>query len=108
VPPGVTSDQSEYMNHSCAPNTVFINDNVMTATRDVEVGEEITYEYATSESETSSHMPFKCGCGTAACRGAVTGRDYLLPELRAKYAGFFTTMIVELQTAADKAAAEKA
>jgi hypothetical protein len=91
------------MNHSCAPNTAFVTDNLMTAMRDVEVGEEITYDYATSESETSGHMPFTCGCGTPSCRGQVTGTDYLLPELRARYAGQFSSMIAELQAAADAA-----
>jgi hypothetical protein len=96
------------MNHSCDPNTVFVDDGKMIATRDVEVGEEITYEYATSESQTSSHMPFPCGCGTPACRKQVTGSDFLLPALRAKYAGHFTEMIAQLQQAADAAAAAPA
>ena len=98
------SDKGEYMNHCCQPNTMFVNDNVMTATRDIEVGEEITYDYATSESETSGHMPFKCGCGAASCRGEVTGTDYLLPELRKRYAGHYTTMIQDLIAAHDSAA----
>jgi hypothetical protein len=111
VPPGIESDKSEYMNHCCEPNTVFTDDNTMIATRDVEVGEEICYDYATSETPSSSHMPFKCGCGKPSCRGEITGYDFLKPEIRVRYdapaGNFFTTMVRELQAVGD-AAAKKA
>ena len=41
VPPGVKSDDSEYMNHSCEPSTWFVNDKLMLATRDINVDEEV-------------------------------------------------------------------
>ena len=76
--------------------------------RDIEPGEEVCYDYATSESETSSHMPFPCACATPGCRGTITGADYLKPEVRAKYAGHFSTMIQGLQAEKDAAAAAQA
>ncbi|MCO5112369.1 MAG: SET domain-containing protein-lysine N-methyltransferase [Burkholderiaceae bacterium] len=92
------------MNHSCDPNCLFDGDELCIAARDIATDEEITYDYATSETESSSHEPFKCGCGTAACRGTITGRDCLLPSLRAKYAGHFTTFAMSFQAAHDAAA----
>lgn len=60
---GQESDCGEFMNHSCDPNCVFVGDFLCVATRDIAVDEEITYDYATSETEDSSHMPFDCRCG---------------------------------------------
>jgi SET domain-containing protein len=104
VPPGVKSDDSEYMNHSCEPTTWFVNDKVMLATRDIAVDEEVTYDYGTSESEASWHTPFTCNCRTKGCRGSVTGNDWKSPVLREKYQGHFTEMVQGLQKEFDAAA----
>jgi hypothetical protein len=76
------------------------------ASRDIGADEEVTYDYAMSETPGSTHMPFDCRCGAgAACRGRITARDCLLPELRARYAGFFTTLAAAFQAEEDAAAA---
>jgi len=36
-----------------------------------------------------------CGCGTAVCRCTVTGGDWRLPELQARYEGFFVEYVAE-------------
>ena len=57
-------------NHSCDPNTAYDGLNVV-ALRDIKKGEELTLDYATFLDE---HMePFQCQCGTAKCRGLITG-----------------------------------
>jgi hypothetical protein len=101
VPEGVESDKAEYMNHCCDANTLFINDRLMIASRTIEPGDEVTYDYACSETPSSSHMPFKCLCGTAACRGTITGYDLLKPEVREKYKGHFTVMADKFQKRVD-------
>jgi len=71
------------------------------ARRDIEKDEEITYDYATSE---SYEWPFKmhdgetvkCLCGTTLCRGAVRPNDWKIPELRQRYAGHFANYLQEL------------
>ncbi len=78
------ADPSLLMNHSCDPNTWFISDSVMVARRDISTGEEITYDYATSETE---QLCVTCRCGTALCRGLISDDDYALPDLRVRYAG---------------------
>lgn len=65
----------KYMNHSCDPNTWWLDDETMIARRDIKEGEEVTYDYATTEVT----IPFEmnCHCGAANCRGVITNRDHL-------------------------------
>lgn len=109
VPRGVTSpDDGEYMNHCCEPACGFAGDDRMVALVDIKAGDEVTYDYSTSETKDSFHVPFKCACGKPACRGTITGDDYKLPALRAKYAGHFTGMVqsqIDAEAGCDAAAA---
>lgn len=57
-------------NHCCNPNTVYEGLNVV-ALRKIHRGEELTLDYASFLNE---HMePFQCRCGSAGCRGFITG-----------------------------------
>lgn len=96
---GVASDNGEFMNHSCNPNCVVITDELWIAARDIALDEEVTYDYAVSETTDSTHMPFDCRCGASCCRGRITGEDCLKPEVIAKYAGHFTSLVVDFQKA---------
>lgn len=98
VPDGMESDKGEFMNHCCEPNAVFLNDDYMIAIKPIEVDDEVTYDYACSETPTSSHMPFNCACGKAGCRGQITGYDLLKKDVRMKYGSFmFTSNAVRYQ-----------
>lgn len=72
-----------YMNHCCDPNTWWLDDDTMIARRDIQPGEEITFDYATTEVT----IPFDmvCRCGSAICRGRVTNNDHLIPEWQARF-----------------------
>jgi len=72
------------MNHSCEPSCWFEGPKLMTATRDLAAGEEITFDYATSN---DWDQGWRCGCGAAGCRGVVTGREWEVPSLQVKYRG---------------------
>lgn len=78
-------DDGRFMNHSCDPNTwsLFGDDDIMVARRDIQPGEEVTYDYATTQVDMPLH--FECRCGSANCRGIVTNLDYQNPEWRAQY-----------------------
>ncbi len=69
----------QYLNHSCEPNG-YINTTEMTfrALRDIAAGEEITFNYLTTESEMA--VPFTCACGSANCFGLIRGRNFLTPS----------------------------
>ena len=66
-------------NHSCNPNTAYDGLNVK-ATRAIANNEELTLDYATFLDETME--PFQCQCGSAHCRGRVTGTIGNTMELR--------------------------
>jgi len=77
-------DPADFMNHSCDPNTWFIDDATMVARRDIKKGEEITYDYSTSE--TAENFVLHCHCGAPDCRRVVAGSDYRLNKsLQEKY-----------------------
>jgi SET domain-containing protein len=66
----------QYLNHSCEPNG-YINAAELTvrALRDIAPGEEITFNYLTTEFEMAA--PFKCSCGSPNCFGFIQGRNFL-------------------------------
>lgn len=68
----------QYLNHSCEPNG-YMNTAELTfrALRDIEPGEEITFNYLTTESDMA--VPFNCCCGSAICFGLIQGRNFLSP-----------------------------
>lgn len=72
-----------YMNHSCDPNTWWTDDDTLAACRTIEAGEEVTYDYATTE--ISHPVELHCRCGAATCRGVVTHLDHLDAAWQAKY-----------------------
>lgn len=80
-------EPADYINHSCAPNAGFDGQIVLVALRDINPGEEICIDYAMCDG--SPYDEFICQCGADGCRGRVTGNDWRLPELQARYAGYF-------------------
>lgn len=91
-----TRDTAMYMNHACEPTSWFVHDkmsldehcDLMVATRDINVGEEITFDYGTSYGH-DYFDGFECSCGAQTCRRKVTKEDWKRPELQLKYAGHF-------------------
>ena len=75
-------------NHSCDPNLWWADPYALEARRDIAAGEELTNDYATSTRSPSFVMA--CSCGSALCRGTVTGDDWRLPSLRRRYGSHWT------------------
>lgn len=98
------------VNHSCDPNCgIRLNDldgYDFIAMRPIAIGEEVTWDYAT-RNYAITHFPGVCLCGTAACRGVVTGWKDLSEDREIFYinAGFFATYLLELD--ADSRAREE-
>jgi hypothetical protein len=82
------------VNHSCAPSCGFAGDRALVTLRALSPGEEITYDYAMSD--TSDYDEFVCTCGTPTCRKLINGNDWKDPTLRARYAGFMSSYIQAL------------
>jgi hypothetical protein len=73
-----------YMNHGCDPTTRILDRQVF-ARRDIEAGEDVTFDYNTTEWEMAE--PFECRCGAASCVGLVRGARHLTPAQHAARAG---------------------
>ncbi len=75
------ADQSRWINHSCAPNTEVESEwdpqtKIITAwwkaIRDIQVGEELLYDYAFL-----AELAEPCHCGADICRGVICDEDEL-------------------------------
>jgi len=76
------------INHSCNASVWFHpTENKFLARRDIKKGEEITYDYGTTECNPKWSMD--CLCGLSCCRGRITGDDWKNPEFRERFKGHF-------------------
>jgi hypothetical protein len=84
---------AELLNHSCDANVGFLDSVTVVTIRPIAAGEELTIDYAFSESFPGFSM--SCLCGSVNCRGIVTSNDWLLAELREKYFHYFQPYLKE-------------
>jgi len=91
--PNPEEDTSYYFNHSCEPNTWYQTDDMITALRDIQPGEHVTYDYAFTETEGSLHSGLRCLCGSPSCRKILTFTEWRSIEWQKKYAGHYTSYI---------------
>ncbi|HEX9480271.1 MAG TPA: SET domain-containing protein-lysine N-methyltransferase [Methylomirabilota bacterium] len=75
-----------YTNHCCDPNLAIQGQIVLVAMRDIDADEELTIDWATTDD--GDHR-MTCRCGSPRCRGTVTGKDWMKPELQERYRGWF-------------------
>jgi hypothetical protein len=76
------------VNHSCEPNVGMGGNVLLVSMRDIAAGEELTIDYALFLGDPGFAM--ECRCGTAACRGVVTGMDWMRTGLQERYRGWFS------------------
>jgi uncharacterized protein len=96
---GRTPERTDYFNHSCEPNCGFRGQMFLVAMRDIRKGEEVTFDYAMVVSPSvGSPIVFEmeCHCGTRSCRKRITEQDWEIPELRRRYAGYFSQYLQDL------------
>lgn len=65
--------------------------------KDIEVGTEITFDYAMSEciEGLGGNCDWDCLCGAKTCRGRFTGADWRIPELWERYGSYFSPYILK-------------
>jgi hypothetical protein len=95
VLPGRTDNG--YGNHSCDPNTWWVGAFELATRRPVRAGDELTNDYATSTDTDGFRM--SCRCGSAVCRGTVTGGDWRRADLQERYRGHWVPALLERQRA---------
>ena len=81
------------LNHSCDSNLWMGDEVTIIARRAIEAGEELTLDYALTTTQPDWALDQSCQCGSALCRGRVTGNDWRLPDVQARYAGHFVPYI---------------
>lgn len=87
------NEPADFTNHSCDPNCGFGNSPVsLVAMRDIQVGEQMTFDYAMSEciEDLPGNCDWDCLCGASCCRGKFRGADWRLPQLWIKYKNYFS------------------
>lgn len=83
-----------YLNHSCAPNAV-LRGLELRSLRAIAAGDEITFDYLTTEFELAA--PFRCDCGAADCVGEIRGYRHLTAAQRRKRAAHCAPHLLHLR-----------
>jgi hypothetical protein len=90
----VTPEEREgsmlYSNHSCDPNLGIRGEITFVAMRNILAGQELTHDWAMTDDEDYS---LECKCGSPACRGTLTGKDWQRRDLQERYAGYFSVYL---------------
>jgi len=81
-----------FSNHSCEPNIGVQGQIVFVALRDIEAGEELTHDWATTDDDT---YEMECKCGAPSCRKVITGQDWRREDLQQKYAGYISWYLMD-------------
>lgn len=68
-----------FLNHRCDPNAA-VRGRELVALRPIASGDEVTFDYSTTEFDMAE--PFDCRCGVPACLGRVRGYLHLTPAQR--------------------------
>lgn len=86
---------ARYLNHSCAPNSGFVDDIRLIATRPIVAGEEIRFDYSTTMFE--RYWELDCACEAPGCRKRIRDFDLLPIALQTYYLrlGIVQNFIVE-------------
>ncbi len=63
------TDKAKFWNHNCNPNSAPLTEEMDIAVRDIQKGEELTYDYAVLLKD--FEPPVKCKCSEKNCRGIV-------------------------------------
>ena len=81
-----------FSNHSCEPNIGVQGQIVFVALRDIQAGEELTHDWATTDDDV---YEMECKCDTPSCRRVITGQDWRRKDLQEKYAGYMSWYLME-------------
>ena len=91
---GDVPEAGDMINHSCEPNCGIAGTSSVQTLRDIEIGAELTFDYAMSDS--SQYDEFTCACGKRQCRDRIIGHDWQKKDLQANYRNYFSDYIENL------------
>jgi SET domain-containing protein len=81
--------KGDFVNHSCNPNAGINGQILLVARRDIQPGEEITFDYGTTDADSNPVWRMKCYCGAANCRKMITSEDWKDKKFQEKHKGYF-------------------
>jgi len=86
---------SDYINHSCGANCALLDSTTMVAFRDIDVDEELTFDYGTVQDGTSLFPcdNFDCACSSPNCRKQMTPHDWRLKSVQDAYWPYFPPFV---------------
>lgn len=79
------------MNHCCEPNCGVRGQIVFVALKEIQVGEELTFDYAMTE--TNPDYSIHLNCNKTTCRKIFSGNDWKKKEIQNKYKGYMSLYI---------------
>ena len=91
---GPNPEPGDMINHSCGPNCGAFGTSSVIVMKNIEIGEELTFDYAMTDS--SKYDEFNCSCGKENCRGKITGKDWQDLILQSMYKNYFSSFIKKL------------
>lgn len=83
---------ARYINHSCEPNCGIKDSFKIVALKNIEPGEEITWDYEMTE---DSNWRMDCHCGAKTCRKSIGAFRNMPKEKRAHYKGYIAEWLVK-------------
>lgn len=84
---------AECINHSCSPNCGIKEMQNIVAMRNIEQGEQITWDYEMTED--SDWCMENCQCDSPECRHTIRGYSHMPSEVRDRYKGFISEWLLE-------------
>lgn len=91
---------SREMNHCCDPSLHWNGSYKLISRRKIKVGEELNYDYASSE--IFLPIDISCSCGADNCRGQITHLDYLDQKWQQQYGSNLPPHVIHaIKSAAD-------
>lgn len=74
-----------HLNHSCEPNLGIRGRVLFVVLRNIQKGEELAFDYSTTEEDTLWKLPFVCACGSKKCRKSIRSIQFLTKETFKSY-----------------------
>jgi hypothetical protein len=85
---GPSGTVDDYIGHSCNPNCLLHiagKRAILYSMYVIKAGNEITFDYSTSSTDTHDKWKMNCNCGEYNCRKVISGLHYLDENIKAKY-----------------------
>jgi len=90
----IPEGEGRWINHSCNPNAAVKGDRAFVTLRPIKKGDEITYDYSTTEDpDYDKPVLAHCRCGAKECRKVIWGYSKLPVRWKRKYKNHISSWI---------------